>query len=474
MGKKNRDRRKDKARARRRRRAHAEGSGQSRRVGHDESAPDDELGSTPAERASTVLHLIADPNYRHHPLFEQGRALLRHMQPPLVEREAETIVDHLVSSQWDRGWQPAELARQARRGCTRAPGARLIVAAIVADHARRNPSALDPRWAIQVDALSPHAVDGRRGWLRTWLEADTPEWETALDAIIDALGNLGALPPLDELLPPPGASTDHRRARYTNRPTEPRAGGATDPMLERIRALLAKAESTDFEAEALAFTTKAQELMTRHAIDQAMVDSAANDSAEGPVAMRLPVDAPYADAKCYLLQVVAEASRCRAVYQSDVDLSTVVGFGSDLSAVEVLYTSLLVQVQRAMAEAAANAPPGTRTRSQAYRSAFLTSYAVRIAERLAEVNRVVVAEAETTHGSSLAPVLASRRDRVDDALDERFGSRLGQFRVRQGFDAAGHVGGRLAADRAQLHFGDIGDIGEARAHGHGRGGGLRA
>ena len=53
---------------------------------------------------------------------------------------------------------------------------------------------------------------------------------------------------------------------------------ATDAVLARIRQLLAKAESTTFEAEALAFTAKAQELMTRHAIDAALV----HDTAAGP------------------------------------------------------------------------------------------------------------------------------------------------------------------------------------------------
>ena len=37
-------------------------------------------------------------------------------------------------------------------------------------------------------------------------------------------------------------------------------------MLERVRALLAKAESTTFPEEADALTAKAQQLMTRHAL----------------------------------------------------------------------------------------------------------------------------------------------------------------------------------------------------------------
>ena len=47
-------------------------------------------------------------------------------------------------------------------------------------------------------------------------------------------------------------------------------------MLARIRALLAKAEATTFVEEADAFTAKAQELMARHAIDAAAVESSAH------------------------------------------------------------------------------------------------------------------------------------------------------------------------------------------------------
>ncbi len=47
-----------------------------------------------------------------------------------------------------------------------------------------------------------------------------------------------------------------------------------DPIAERIAALLDKAESTSYPAEADAFMAKAQELMARHAIDEAMLQPA--------------------------------------------------------------------------------------------------------------------------------------------------------------------------------------------------------
>ena len=41
-----------------------------------------------------------------------------------------------------------------------------------------------------------------------------------------------------------------------------------DAVIRRIEALLAKAASTDFQAEAEAFAAKAQELMARYLVEQ--------------------------------------------------------------------------------------------------------------------------------------------------------------------------------------------------------------
>jgi len=227
----------------------------------------------------------------------------------------------------------------------------------------------------------------------------------------------------------------------------------SNPVLQRVRALLAKAESTSFEAEATAFTAKAQELMARHAIDAALLDG---DEAIGevPVAVRIPVDDPYVDAKSLLLQVVAEHGRCRAVFHASLALSTVMGFATDVNAAEMLFTSLLVQAQTAMGAAAKQAPPGTRTRSRSYRSAFLLAYGQRIGDRLAEINDTVLGEAEAERGMSLVPALRARSAVVDDAVADRFGD-LVSLPVRGRYDPAGWAGGRVAADNARLSAADI-------------------
>ena len=108
-------------------------------------------------------------------------------------------------------------------------------------------------------------------------------------------------------------------------------------------ALLAKAESTNFAAEAEAFTAKAQELMARHRIDRAVLDQGAQNSTEGPVGRRIAVDDPYAEAKTLLLGGIADANGCRAVWSKDLGFTTVFGFPDELDWVEERFTSLLVQ-----------------------------------------------------------------------------------------------------------------------------------
>jgi hypothetical protein len=291
----------------------------------------------------------------------------------------------------------------------------------------------------------PPVADGD-GWFAEWGHQVQLAWPEQVRSAVSLLATLASLGPIAILIPPPGARNPHD-------PIIDLTARGNDPMLDRIRALLAQAESTTFDAEAEAFTAKAQELMTRHAIDAAMVSASAHRS-EQPETIRLPIDDPYCDPKSLLLQFVAESSRCRAVFHRRFALSSVVGFADDLTATQMLFTSLLVQAQVAMQYAASSAPPGARARSRSFRTAFLTAYAHRVAERLAEINAYVVADVEAETGRSILPVLAARSSLIDSAIDEMFGP-LRNSAVRRSHDAAGWASGRMAADRARLNVGDL-------------------
>lgn len=346
---------------------------------------------------------------------------------------------------WSNGWQPAELMRVAPRRAKAPKLPELLGHLVAVDHAGRPAHTLHPRWHQQIRALDLPSVGPERGWLATLLSDDPSAAIGAARGLVDALVDLGPLP---RLIPPPGGTPDDVDVTLGGTAATAGSGAERDPVLERVRALLAKAESTEYPAEAEAFTAKAHELMTRHAIDAAVVDG--HTVAAGWVAaVRIPIDDPYLDAKSLLVHVVSKNTRCRSVHHTGYAMVTVVGASADLAAVEVLFTSLLLQAQQALLAEGSSLPPGARQRSRAYRSSFLTAYAYRVNERLAAVSADVTADVAASSGVDVLPVLADRRQVIDDAIDELFGE-LTSSRRRIPTDPAGWANGRRAADRARL------------------------
>ncbi|HVL03375.1 MAG TPA: DUF2786 domain-containing protein, partial [Acidimicrobiales bacterium] len=254
--------------------------------------------------------------------------------------------------------------------------------------------------------------------------------------MIEVLSLLWWLPKLPRLGPLPGEA---RSAAGNGR-------GVDGRVLERVRAMLAKAESTTFAEEAEAFTAKAQELMARHAVDRAMLEGA--DRGDELGGRRIGVDDPYARAKSLLLAVVADANRCRSVWSKDLGFSTVFGHEADLDGVDLLYTSLLVQATAAMAAEGRRTDRSGRSRTRSFRSSFLVAYAQRIGQRLQESTDAAEAAGAVEHGAALLPVLAARSQAVENAVKSTFPD-LGTFSVSIS-NGAGWAAGTAAAELARL------------------------
>ncbi|MFI9267879.1 DUF2786 domain-containing protein [Streptomyces werraensis] len=348
--------------------------------------------------------------------LDTGASLLA--ADPAADAEVARRGEDLVASAWQRGWQPADVVRVVRRELDETHAR--LAGSLIRAQALRDGRVRGARWQAQVAGLPTSEAAAR---------ADRFSYATAVLELYRLLLRLPALEPLDEAAgagEPPGGRERKPESR----------------MLGRIRALLAKAEATGFPEEAEALSAKAQELMARHSVDEALLAARAAVT-EGPDAVRIGVDPPYEQAKAVLLDAVAAANHCRAVWNEAFGFSTVVGFASDLEAVELLYTSLLVQATGAMTRAEAAQRAGGRKRTKTFRQSFLAAYAHRVGVRLA------AAAAEVPVGEDLLPVLASREVAVGERMDRLFPETT-TTRLRGVSDAAGWEEGSRAADAAQV------------------------
>ncbi|WP_033214044.1 DUF2786 domain-containing protein [Kitasatospora phosalacinea] len=380
---------------------------------------------------------------------------------PAVSRALLGVAERSVARCWAAGWQPADLVRVARREL--GPVQVALAADLIAAEGRRHPAAaLDRRWREQLRELDAHPWwPSDEAYLPEFAARHRLDRFALATAALELLRAWALLPPVQPVGPAPGRAAAPRSG--APRADEPR-------MLGRIRALLAKAESTGFPEEAEALTAKAQELMARHSIDEALLAAGGGRSADDPAAVRIGVDNPYEGPKTMLLDAVAAANRCRVVWAKEFGFCTVIGFDADLDAVELLYTSLLVQATAAMHRAGSRKHKDGAARTKAFRQSFLVAYAARIRERLAEATERATEQATEevaagrTNGAGpdgaplpavpaggLLPVLAARAEAVDDAVREMFPTLVSQ-RVRVS-DGEGWAEGRAAADRASLHRG---------------------
>ncbi|MFF4259515.1 DUF2786 domain-containing protein [Streptomyces sp. NPDC001663] len=347
--------------------------------------------------------------------LDTGASLLA--ADPAADAELACHGREFVAAAWRRGWQPADVVRIVRRELDdiHVRLASALIGAQLPDDCPRG-----PRWRAQLDELAEQAAEA----------ADTPSRTdrfTHATTVLELYRLLLRLPTLEPL-------EDHE-------PTATRHPRPESRMLTRIRALLAKAEATGFPEEAEALTAKAQELSARHSIDEALLAAQA-PSPDTPGACRIGVEAPYEQAKAVLLDAVATANHCRAVWNEPLGFSTVVGFEADLEAVELLYTSLLVQATHAMTKAEAAQRAGGRKRTKTFRQSFFAAYAHRIGTRLA-------AAAETQVTDDLLPVLATREVAVTAHTDRMF-PQTTTTRLRGVTDEAGWTQGAEAADRARV------------------------
>lgn len=372
----------------------------------------------------------------------------------LEEFDAQALgslaLTNMISTMYENGWQPFDLLHVVRRQNTTSVSS---LAAAVILHESDLTSADDrapENWVGQLSeicALYPAAaatVDTSPNFLaalprpgRRWdYIAASNQWV----AVLTLLGQWQSLPRWPQIGPLP-SQWPKKRIPRTDRQV-PGARSPNDKVLVRIRGLLAKADATDFDFEAETLTAKAQELMTRYSIDSLLLTEGNVDV----VSRRLHVDNPHAPPKAQLLHGVSTVNRVKSIWDSGFAVATLVGSPVDVEQTEVLFTSLLIQATRALAHS-----PKAKNRkgsaSAAFGKAFLYAYAIRIGERLAEVDATALEEA-TTRSEQLLPMLAAQTVAVEEEFDRLFP----RVRMMRGprLDAEGWESGHAAADEADL------------------------
>lgn len=248
--------------------------------------------------------------------------------------------------------------------------------------------------------------------------------------------------------------------------------------LDRIAALLAKAERTDNEAEADAYLMKAQQLATLTSIDLAVARArtARRESRQQPESRTTTIGEKGRRANPHLIALfiaIAHANDARVDIAANSTYVIGYGMAADLDVIETIFGSLAVHMAHSgqeyvnagtwrqetyLAAATRGRRPTHRPHTaQTARAAFYRAYVERITERLDQARREALAQA------SAAPVETGRTEgalvlRRKAAEVKDFHARSSKARgtwggysgaVRRASGSAAEAG-RTAASRARL------------------------
>lgn len=221
----------------------------------------------------------------------------------------------------------------------------------------------------------------------------------------------------------------------------------TAKWLPRVEALLRKAaDRAATPAEAEAALAKAQELMSRFGIEDAMLRAATN-SREPVMQISVAFGDSFKDAQATLMHYVCRANDCYVGWLSKqsgkygVQGAQLFGTATNLEKVRMMFASTQMQMMR---RTMGSRPTSQTVSVRAHRDSYSHGWAHAVGKRLVQMNKQAV---ESVPGAGL--VLASESDRVKSAMEEEMASmRLSSQKPKQHNASAYHQGVRQGETEA--------------------------
>ncbi len=215
-------------------------------------------------------------------------------------------------------------------------------------------------------------------------------------------------------------------------------------MLDKVRKLLAKAESVAGTPEADVLNAKAIELIAKYGIDET---AARERAGEGPAPIetaRFTIRGAYQREQTYLFHMLAKALHCEPLMLGGYDYHVVYGTTGHIERLRFLFATLMPQ----MLAGAARVRPhyGSRVGVKAYRMSWMRGFHREIAARLREAEGSAAKDAAP--GTAL--VLMDDAKRAKAALDSEHGGQMVDHRSRSRHDSSAANAGAAAGQRMNL------------------------
>lgn len=232
-----------------------------------------------------------------------------------------------------------------------------------------------------------------------------------------------------------------------------------DKWADKIAKLLRKAEDPSIpQAEADALFEKAQELMTRYAIDEAMFAGMHIGSKEDVIEERIHFHSIYSRALYFVGRAIAVHNDCQVMVSKGNSLMHttlyVIGYESDVRRVQMLNTSLQIQCMGALTkfwnEYDASWTTTERERFKVRRQ-FIFSFANGLDEKLEMARQRGLNDAAVEYGdTSVALVVRDKATMVEQWQKEKYPNmRKSKSSFRGGGQEAREAGHR-AGQRAHV------------------------